>query len=79
MGVLLIKRYIWLINLLNRYSEQGLTLKAINSEWERSTYYKDCGDETFHEKPFVIIARQFTVFGALTLSVHVREPTAIIR
>ena len=43
MGRLLIKRYIWLINLLNRYLEQGLTLKAINSEWERSTYYKDCG------------------------------------
>ena len=43
MGSLLIKRYIWLINLLNRYSEQGLTLKAINSEWERSTYYKDFG------------------------------------
>ena len=43
MGVLQIKRYIWLINLLNRYSEQGLTLKAINSEWKRSTYYKDCG------------------------------------
>ena len=43
MGTLLIKRYIWLINLLNRYLEQGLTLKAINSEWKRSTYYKDCG------------------------------------
>ena len=43
MGALLIKRYIWLINLLNRYSEQGLTLKAINSEWERSAYYKDFG------------------------------------
>ena len=43
MGALLIKRYIWLINLLNRYSKQGLTLKTINSEWERSIYYKDCG------------------------------------
>lgn len=42
MGTLLIKRYLWLIDLLTR-CPNGLTLKEINAEWERSSLYNDCG------------------------------------
>lgn len=39
---LLIKRYLWLVNILDRYP-QGLTLNEINGHWKKSSLYKDCG------------------------------------
>lgn len=39
---LLIKRYLWLVNILGRYP-QGLTLNEINGHWKESSLYKDCG------------------------------------
>lgn len=53
MGILLIKRYLWLINLLHSSFYRGLTLKEINSAWERSYLYKDCGESELSRRTFI--------------------------
>lgn len=53
MGNLLIQRYLWLINLMHNSLDQGLTLKAINAAWERSSLYKDCGECELSRRTFI--------------------------
>lgn len=53
MGTLLIRRYLWLIDLLHGSLTQGLTLKAINAAWERSSLYKDCGESELSRRTFI--------------------------
>lgn len=52
MATLLIKRYLWLIELLRR-NPSGLTLAEINAEWQRSSHYKDCGETDISRRTFL--------------------------
>lgn len=53
MGIQLVKQYLWLINLLHSFSGKGLTLKEINTAWERSSLYKDCGGAELSRRTFI--------------------------
>ena len=51
MVVLLLKRYLWLVDTLRRFSE-GLTLAEINEEWTCSNLFKDCGATAIDRRTF---------------------------
>ena len=76
------KRYIELTCMIaqNSLTEQIPQYRIEPVENGKEAYIiKIVEGEIFHEKPFVIIARQFTVYGVLTLCVYVLEPIVIIK